>query len=65
MRLLYSMRNTFSLRLLYLLTESGHQGSEELHNHLERGAADVRHYGPAGAGHGEKEGAIKSGNKNH
>ena len=45
----------FSLRLQYLLTESGHQGSEELYDHLERGAADVRHHGPgAGPGHGER-----------
>ena len=58
------MRNTFSLRLQYLLTESGHEGSEELYNHLERGAADVRHHGP-GAGHGERAGSIRSGDKNH
>lgn len=38
-----------------LSPESGHQGSEELHDHLECGAADVRHHGPgAGPGHGER-----------
>ena len=48
----------FSLRFQYLLTESGHQGSEKLYDHLERGAADVCHHGP-GAGPGKGERAIR------